>query len=548
MDIKKAIEGINVDVDKISDPALKSIIIQLLNIIEAQAQEIGHLREENQKLRNENNQLKGEQGKPNIRPQKRDISSENERKRRKKGKKAKKSKAKKQKIKIDRTVICEVDKTQLPPDAIFKGHKPVFVQDISVKTDNIEFQKEIYYSPSLNKTFMASLPDGYEGEFGPNIKALIVTLHYVHKMTEPAIVEFLKNHGAFISGATVSRVVTDNHDSFHQEKKEIVKAGLPSTVYQQMDDTSARVNGKNHYTHVLCNEYYTAYFTRQNKERLTILEILSQGALTFQFDELSYALMEYMDLPKKTLIRLKRWDPAPKMDKKRIDAFLRKLLPDPHRHHKNRRIILEAAAISAYQQLPHAVQILLTDDAPQFKEITERLALCWVHDGRHYKKLDPVISRHKVQLAAFLDSYWKYYHKLLDYKQAPTLSLAKKLSKNFDRLFSVKRKTGYKQLDERIEKTRLKKNSLLLVLKYPSIPLHNNASELGARVQARYRDISFQTKNEKGTQSKDTFMTIVATAKKLGVNAFYYILDRISGKREMPSLASLIEAHVGSVP
>jgi hypothetical protein len=44
-----------------------------------------------------------------------------------------------------------------------------------------------------------------------------------------------------------------------------------------MDDTSARVNGKNYYAHILCNEFYTAYFTRQNKDRMTILEILFQG-------------------------------------------------------------------------------------------------------------------------------------------------------------------------------------------------------------------------------------------------------------------------------
>jgi hypothetical protein len=78
------------------------------------------------------------------------------------------------------------------------------------------------------------------------------------------------------------------------------------------------------------------------------------------------------------------------------------------------------------------------------------------------------------------------------------------------------------------------------VLKYPQIPLHNNASELGARKQARYRDISLHTQNLKGTQSKDTFMTITETAKKLCVNTFNYIYDRICGICEMPSLAELI--------
>ena len=538
MNTKKAIEKINLDVDKIADPALRAIIIQLLNVIEAQAKDIGHLREENQKLRDENNRLKGEDGKPSIRPQskKKDISSEKERKPKKK--KKKKSKSKKDKIKINRTVKCEVDKSGLPADAVFKGYQSVVVQDISITTDNVEFKKEIYYSPSTRKTFIGTLPNGYHGEFGPNVKALILSLHSSSKMTEPAIVEFLETHGVIISAATVSRIITDKHEPFHQEKVEIVQAGLSSTIYQQMDDTGARVGGQNNYTHILCNEYYTAYFTRPRKDRLTILEILSQKALTFLFNGSSYGLMEQMALPKKILSRLKKMKPKKLISREEIDALLKTLFPDPKRHHTNRQIILEASAIMAYQQLPHAVPLLLTDDAPQFKQITEMLALCWIHDGRHYKKLEPVLSSYRKKLKDFIGKYWKYYRKLLAYKKSPAKVLAKELKKEFKVLFSTK--TGYDSLDSRIKKTKLKYDSLLLALKYPQLPLHNNASELGARVQARYRDISLQTKNKKGTEAKDTFMTIVATAKKLGVNAFHYIRDRISKDFEMPSLADLV--------
>jgi len=40
---------------------------------------------------------------------------------------------------------------------------------------------------------------------------------------------------------------------------------------------------------------------------------------------------------------------------------------------------------------------------------------------------------------------------------------------------------------------------------HPFLPLHNNASELGTRFQARIRDINFQTVSKNGTKSKDTF-------------------------------------------
>ena len=328
---------------------------------------------------------------------------------------------------------------------------------------------------------------------------------------------------------------------FQAEKEAIVDAGLSSSTYQQMDDTGARVKGKNYVTHVLCNAFYTAFFTRRHKDRLTLLSILTRGDMQFVFNESAYALMEQMGLSAKQLQCLKDHVAvtAQVMNRQGIDALLQCLFPAAHRQCSNRQLILEASAITAYEQLPHAVQILLVDDAPQFRQITKYLALCWVHDGRHYKKLRPVVYLHQQLLENFLTRYWNYYHELLDYKMNPTPALAETLEKSFDSLFSTI--TGYEALDERIAKTKLKKESLLLVLKHPALPLHNNASELGARAQARYRDISFHTMSEAGTQAKDTFMTIVETAKKLTVNTYHYFYDRISQTYAMPSLASLIE-------
>ena len=67
-----------------------------------------------------------------------------------------------------------------------------------------------------------------------------------------------------------------------------------------MDDTSARVARKNHYTHILCNALYTAFFTRKRKDRLTILELLTPGEMTFRFNDETSALMAQMKLSKKS--------------------------------------------------------------------------------------------------------------------------------------------------------------------------------------------------------------------------------------------------------
>ncbi|WP_157487482.1 hypothetical protein [Desulfosarcina sp. BuS5] len=33
----------------------------------------------------------------------------------------------------------------------------------------------------------------------------------------------------------------------------------------------------------------------------------------------------------------------------------------------------------------------MSDDAPQFKKLTEGHALCWIHEGRHYHRLSPLV-------------------------------------------------------------------------------------------------------------------------------------------------------------
>jgi len=182
----------------------------------------------------------------------------------------------------------------------------------------------------------------------------------------------------------------------------------------------------------------------------------------------------------------------------------------------------------------------MCDDAPQFNHIAKHKSLCWIHEGRHYKKLKPVVPLHQKMQNDFITKLWDCYHKLLSYTQQPTSSVATQLNDEFDKLFYTK--TGYNRLDERIALTAAKKEALLLPLRFPFLPLHNNDSEGGAQHQARLRDIHLQTRNEKGTRAKDTFATIVKTARKLNVNLYEFFYDRIARNFSMPALANLILA------
>jgi FtsZ-binding cell division protein ZapB len=542
-DIPKILQSLRINPDEISDKKAAETIRILLQIIEILYEENQALKAELQKIRDELNKLKGEQGKPkfpSIKKKQSDISSENERKSLNPPSKTK-SKEKLSKIKIDFTEVCKVDPLILPEDAEFKGYQTVVVQEISINTKNTAYKKEIYYSPSQHQTYIGKLPKGIEGEFGSELKSLIITLKHASNMSEPKIHEFLENVGINISPATISRILTKNNEMFHCEKADIFKAGLSSTVYQQIDDTGAKVNGNNHYAQILCNPFYTAYFTIPSKDRLSILDLLQGGKpRIYFFNEEAFTLMESFRLPGKMISKIRNAVLDTILDEKQMQQLMGEIFFHSNKGKIQRTRIMEAAAIAAYHNQTEfpVVQVLLSDDAPQFKQLTGEQALCWVHDGRNYKKLEPIVPLYKKELENFRSRYWDYYRELLLFKERPTQEKAEKLSDDFDLLFSTK--TNYQALNDRIEKTNEKKFELLTVLKYPEIPLHNNDAELGARAQVRKRDVSLHTITEEGTKASDSFSTVVQTAKKLGVSVYDYFNDRVSKSFKMPSLAEMI--------
>ena len=537
-------------------------ILVLQNAIEEEKSKNSDLRAELQQLRDENNRLKGEQARPNIKPNKKEAvldptpepvaqaakshySSESQRpKEQQNGSRTgfvvQRKKSKRDQIKIDREVVLNIDRENLPADAQFKGYQEVIVQDIKIQTDNVRFKKAKYYSPSTGRTYLAELPAGYQGQFGPTIRAFSIILYFMCNMTEPKILDLFSNIGIDLSSGQLSNFLIKGQDAFHAEKEQLYEAGLGSSPWQHLDDTSMRVNGINQHAQIICNPLYTIYFTTVKKDRLSIIDtLLHNRERFFRINQEAIEYLERVGLAKAKLELVSQLPYDQDFNERDFVAQLEQTVPGLGPRQQKR--ILEAGYLAYYHSQSDwpVVNLLICDDAPQFKLITDELALCWIHDARHYNKLNPFVAYHRHLLEKFMDSYWEFYRELDQYRQAPDEAMAERLRAKFVELFS--QKTGYDALDDRISKTLAKKDELLAVLIHPEIELHNNPAELGARRRVRKRVISVGTRSDDGTQAWDTFMSLVDTTRKLGISFFEYIHDRIKGEGRLPPLAEIIK-------
>lgn len=536
----------SIDANTIEDETLRQAFLYMMNLVESLSAKVQEQAEEIQRQRDEINRLKGEQGKPKIKANKPVSSLSSEKERRESKPRHKESKQ--ARIRIDRVEVVKVDHTRLPQDAKFKGYEEVVVQDMEIRLQNIKFRKEKYYSPSNRQTYQADLPAGYEGQFGPGVKAWVLALYYESGMSEPKILQLLHTVGMQISPGQLSDMLIKDQEQFHAESTQVLRAGLESSPWQHLDSTATRVNGRNEHCHVLCNPFYTAYCTLPAKDRMTMLRVLLGGAdPVFRWNELTLNLLKQLGVAAKWCKKLTELLPnAQDWQENQLDQWLDQHLPKLGP--QLRKLIKDAFAIAAYrtQMFWPVVQLLVCDDAPQFNWLTIELALCWIHEFRHYKKLTPHIPYHRQVLDTFSRSFWELYRKLLAYRQDPNQKDADALKAEFEQLFG--QTTGYELLDKRKALTLAKKEPLLLVLSHPEILLHNNPAELGARQRVRKRDVSLQARTQDGIRAWDTFQTLVGTARKLGVNCYQYFFDRITQTHRLPSLADFIEQRSQDVP
>lgn len=493
------------------------------------------------------NELRGEQGKPEIaaKNQKEKEADKNYSSEKERGAKKKERKPKKRKF-AGKTPSIEVidipSDISLPSDVVFQGYRKSRYYDFQIKSELIELHRKVYYSAITGEYYVADFPSNYpEGkDYTYSLQETAYRLKFKYGMSLATILDLFQSSGIEITSGTLSNMLSSVGELLSKEREEIHQSGIANGLYTSSDTTLDRYNGANHHAHIFCNQWFTTYYTRSTKDRCTIIDLLRcEKERIYLLNSEGLELCRTLGVSKKAVCLLEnRTFEEPKTGVE-FTAFLKLHLSSlsEKAFQSCQKRIYEAAYLAAYYQEEN-LGVFLSDNAPQYNLITLATALCWIHAGRHFKKLNPTITAYQQELKGFLLQFWMYYDWLLAYKKAPTPELKKQLDKDFDALFSIQ--TNYELLDDRIRKTKALKDKLLIVLEYPDLPLHNNDAELGARRQVRYRDISFQTRSEKGRNSKNIALSIYQTCKKLGVDATQYILDRLTKKNEMTSLADLI--------
>jgi hypothetical protein len=529
-----------------------AVLLLLLNVIEKVCVELESVKKENQELKDEINRLKGEHGVPDIskasKKEGKDISSQ----KREDGKKEEKNKlGEKERVSIgiDREVILNPRAEDLPSDAEFRYYRKVIVQDLKLVRDNVEYTLGVYYSPSLQKTYSPDLPlEHQNGGYGINLRSLIQILHHKGQMTQGKIEDLLKDLEIRISSGSISNILLESSDWALEEQRAILAAGIEGSSYTGSDSTQNKEKGVAKKTHIIVGMYFVAYFTLSSKARLDVIRAFlgnPKEDLQIIYNEEARNLFKIFKVSQEDQVKLSQLlEDGQKMSLEAFKKLVQKEAPTIFLKKNIFTRIQESLVLGYYhtQEDFPIIDMLLSDNAPEYQKIARLYhALCWVHDARHYNKLNPQFDYNRTLLKAFQSQYWDFYDELRAFKKMPNdeqITQKDVLSAKFDTLFS--KITGYDNLDKLIQLTKTNKSELLAVLLNPALPLHNNAAELAVRQIVRKRDISLHTWSEKGSKVRDAFLTIIETAKKLGVSSIKYLQDRMTQKFLMPSLASLV--------
>ncbi len=487
-----------------------------------------------QAFKDEIARLKGQKPKPKIKPSTLEKGPDKQKgKGKAKGKRPGSGKRRKtRELTIHETVV--VSPENIPEGSRFKGYVDFTVQDIVFHVHNTLYRSERWLTPS-GDYLVGKLPKAVtEGHFGPTLVSYILNQNYHGLVTQPLILEQLRELNVDISAGQVNRIITEKKDLYHEEKDSILTAGLEVSRYIHVDDTGARHQGKNGFCTHIGNELFAWFESTESKSRINFLKLLSGKHSDYDLSSEALEYMGFNKLPKAQQEQLSTYDKKIFNDEAQWKAALEALNITVERHV---RIATEGALFGSV--LEHGVDpelVIMSDDAGQFNVLLH--ALCWIHAERTINKLVGFTKENREAIAKVRGEIWDFYNELKAYKEAPRKKTKAELEARFDELFTTP--TCFVSLNLALKRIHKNKSELLLVLDRPYIPLHNNLSERDIREYVKKRKISGSTRSERGRQCRDTFTSLKKTCRKLKISFWHYLNDRVSGRFEIPPLSELI--------
>ena len=494
---------------------------------------VAELEEKNRQLEDEIRRLKGEKPKPQIKPTNtKDLNPPLKKKHQKKSKKAD--------LEVDEQIELDVDKEDLPPGAKFMGKRTIIIQDMIIKRNNIEFIINRYWSEELGKVIEAQIPEEFKGsEFGPTLRSFIIYQYYKNRVPHEKIIDMLSDWKIEISKGTVCNVLNNQPEIFAEDLQSARDAALKKCSQVHIDETGAKFKGIRAYTFGVSNQFFTSYTTAFEKNRWMAVSALLGGRQSY------LVTRDAIGFIAKKLKKPKITNYLSRLESEKIysRAELEKLFADSVFKEINKKqldIVRTACAIGALRSrlIGSPVKFIISDDAPNFVGLLNNHQLCWVHEIRKYK-LCEVFKKIESETLEKLVDQWRAFYKLMKrFKNNQTRELRMKVRSEFDRICDIK--TLVKPLDEQLERTKENKTNLLMFLKYPQLPLHNNMAEIDLRERVIKRKISLQNRSLQGMMAWDLMLSLASTCRKVNLSFWKYLEDRISMKESIPYLGRVI--------
>lgn len=513
-----------IDMSKILEVEKIPLVMGLLQIIDQKDEIIARLKEEIARLR-------GLKGKPKIPP----SSLEKE-----PGEKPKSFEGKRpgsaKRCKTENLIIHEtipISPEIIPSGSKYEGYDDYIVQGLKIETHTICYRLECWRSPD-GKLIKGTLPVYVDGHFSAELRSFMLYQYHQCHVTQPLLLEALLEMGVDISAGQVSAILTEKNDVFHQEKKDLLIAGLDVSTYISVDDTGARHAGKNGYCTVIGNDLFTWFESTSSKSRINFLKLLRNDHQDYVINDDAIGYMALQSLPQALLEKLaaatKKHFENDEEWKKHLDCL-------GISNERHIRIVAEGALFGSI--LHHGFSrelVILSDDAGQFNVFLH--ALCWIHAERTIHKLIPYGEKEKEAIESIRTKIWDLYRDFKVYIGAPEQVTKYGLEKRFDELFAIH--TCSEQLNKALQRLANNKKELLLFLDRPDVPLHTNGSERDIREYVKKRKISGTTRSDAGKRCRDTFTSLKKTCRKLGISFWDYLHDRIGKINKIPPLPDII--------